>query len=333
VAFHFLIAMFRTELIFPSSPHKIDIKHPIFSIGSCFAQVFGAQLKANKFSAYVNPFGVIYNPASIFRLLHNAINSTLPAENTYMVNQGIHYNYMFHSDFSATHREDLKAQVIQSVLSAGEYLKKAKWLIITLGTAFCYEKKNDKQLVANCHKMPSDAFNKRLLTVDEIERRFDQLHYALHASNPDIRYIFTVSPVRHIKNTLERDAVSKATLRLACEHIKNKYPEYVDYFPSYEIMMDDLRDYRFYEADMIHPNEVAQQYIWEKFTATYFDEVTLEFIKKWEKVQKALQHKPFHPKSLAHQKFIQQTIKQLQGLNGTINVEQEIKILRNQLSH
>ena len=304
----------------------------VFSIGSCFAQVLGSQLQASKFSACVNPFGIVYNPASIFRLLHNAINSTLPPENTYLTNQGICYNYMFHSDFSSTYQEDLKAQVEQSVLSAGKYLKKTKWLIITLGTAFCYEKKDDGQLVTNCHKMPSGDFEKRMLTVDEIERRFDQLHYALQTSNPAIRYIFTVSPVRHIKNTLERDAVSKATLRLACEHIQNKYPEYVDYFPSYEIMMDDLRDYRFYEADMIHPNEVAQQYIWEKFTTAYFDEATLAFIKKWEKVQKAICHKAFHPKSPAHQKFIRQTIQQLQDFNETINVEQEIKILRNQLN-
>lgn len=323
--------MFRTELIPPPSSHKIGLQDPIFSIGSCFAQVIGHQLHSNKFNVYVNPFGVIYNPASIFRLLHNAINCSIPAENTYLINQGIHYNYMFHSDFSAINPEDLKAQVVQSILSAGEYLKKVKWLFITLGTAYCYEKKDDGQLVTNCHKMPAETFSKRMLTVDEIERRFEQLHYALQSSNPDIRYIFTVSPVRHIKNTLERDSVSKATLRLACEQIKNKYPDCVDYFPSYEIMKDDLRDYRYYEADMIHPNETAQEYIWQKFSGTYFSEETRVFLKKWQKLQKALHHKPFHPKSAAHQKFIQQTIEQLKGLNGTVNVEKEIKFLSNQL--
>jgi hypothetical protein len=324
--------MFRTELILPPSCHKIGINDHIFSIGSCFAQVIGYKFHINKFNVYVNPFGVIYNPASIFRLLHNAINCSIPAKNAYLVNQGIYYNYMFHSDFSATNLEDLKAQVMQSILSAGEYLKKVKWLFITLGTAYCYEKKDDGQLVTNCHKMPSTSFNKRMLTVDEIERRFDQLHYALQASNPNIRYIFTVSPVRHIKNTLERDSVSKSTLRLACEQIKNKYPGCVDYFPGYEIMMDDLRDYRYYEADMIHPNETAQEYVWQKFADTCFTEETLVFIKKWQKLQKALQHKPFHAKSAAHQKFLQQTIEQLKGLNGTVNVEQEIKLLSKQLS-
>ncbi len=324
--------MFRTELILPPSHHKIGINDHIFSIGSCFAQVIGNKLRTNKFNTYVNPFGVIYNPASIFRLLHNAINCTEPSDNTYVVNQGVCYNYMFHSDFSSDNLDDLKAQVMQSILSAGEYLKKVKWLFITLGTSFCYEKKDDGQLVTNCHKLPADTFNKRMLTVDEIDRRFDQLYYALQASNPDLRYIFTVSPVRHTKNTLERDSVSKATLRLACEHIKNKYPEQVEYFPSYEIMMDDLRDYRFYDADMIHPNETAQEYIWQKFSETYFAEKTQQFLKKWDKLQKALHHKPFHPDSAAHQKFIQKIIAQLKGLNGTVNVEKEIKFLRKQLN-
>lgn len=324
--------MFRTELTIPPSCHKIGINDHIFSIGSCFAQTIGSKLHTHKFSTYVNPFGVIYNPASIFRLLHNTINCTIPSQNTYVLNQGIYYNYMFHSDFSATNAEDLKAQVVQAILSAGEYLKKVKWLFITLGTAYCYERKEDGQLVTNCHKMPSSTFRKRMLTVEEIDRRFDQLHYALQSTNPGIRYIFTVSPVRHTKNTLERDSVSKATLRLACEQIKNKYPDCVDYFPSYEIMMDDLRDYRYYEGDMIHPNETAQEYIWQKFTETYFTEETTAFINKWQKLQKALQHKPFHPHSEAHQKFIQRTIEQLLGLNGTVNVEQEIKSLRKQLS-
>ncbi len=323
--------MFRTDFTPVPSEKKISLTSAIFSIGSCFAQVMGNKLQENKFQSYINPFGIIYNPASIFRLSHNAINCFYPSEHTYLVNKGIHFNYLFHSSFSATSKEKLQHQLEQVIVSAGESLKKANWLIVTLGTAFCYENKETGQLVTNCHKMPAATFNRRMLTVEEIVRRFDQVFFALNAYNPDLNYIFTVSPVRHTKNTIEKDSVSKAVLRLACEEIVQKYPHCVQYFPSYEIMMDDLRDYRFYQSDLIHPNDIAEDYIWQKFVDTYLDEESKNFLKDWKKVSKALKHKPFFPDSSEYQSFIHKTIARLQSLNSKVNVSNEIQMLRQQL--
>ncbi len=323
--------MFSTPVHIAPSPHKIFLRAKILSIGSCFAQVIGQQLQENKFDTFINPFGTLYNPAALFRMLHQSINQMLPSEETYLVREGMHYNYKFHSDFSAPHRKDLEAQIEQAITSTHQFLEMADWLLITLGTAFSYEKVDTQLLVSNCHKMPASHFHKRMLEVEEISLRFDQLLRAMDAFNPRLRYIFTVSPVRHIRDTLQQNSVSKASLRVAVDLIQQKHADKVFYFPSYEIMMDELRDYRFYKADMIHPSEVAEHYIWEKFASTYLDKEALQFIANWEKLKKAIQHKPFHPESSHHQNFLKKTITQLQQLSNKVDVSQEISYLEKQL--
>jgi hypothetical protein len=209
-------------------------------------------------------------------------------------------------------------------------VQKADWLIITYGTAWVYELLETKEVVANCHKMPQTLFAKSLMTQKKVLDSFETMYGLLKSFNPNIKIIVTVSPVRHLKDTLELNSVSKSVLRVACHTLTEQYHD-VLYFPSYEIMMDDLRDYRFYKSDMIHPTKDAEEYIWEKFVERFFDDSLKSFLKKWGEIRTALAHKPFHPTSSSHQKFLHQTLKKLLELKALVNVDQEVAMLEEQL--
>ena len=323
--------MFRTEISIEPSSEKISLRHPILSIGSCFATVIGQRLADRKFNTRVNPFGTIYNPASIFRLLHDSINMHMPHEETFLQREDMHYNFKFHSDFAANSHEELETIIEDQLLATHKHLKHARWIIVTLGTALCYERVDNNHIVANCHKMPASFFRQRMLLPEEIITRFEQVYLAMKAFNDKAQFIFTVSPVRHVRETLVRNAASKASLRLAVEEITQHYPDVVRYFPSYEIMMDDLRDYRFYAPDMIHPDSLAEDYIWEKWVETYLDENAVEFMIRWEKIRRALQHRPFQPDSEEHQRFVRKTIEQLEQLGKVVDVREEMKRMKKQL--
>jgi GSCFA family len=322
---------FRTELHLKSPDFKFGLQHPVFTIGSCFADQIGTQLKQNKFNASINPLGIIYNPLSIHRALHYSINADTPGEETYVSQRGLWNNYDFHSLFSTPDREEIVSKIKQSINAAHNFLRKTEVLIITYGTAWAYEQNDNGELVANCHKVDSKHFNKVLQTPDQIEKSFHGLYEKLKSLNKPIKIILTVSPVRHIKDTLELNQVSKSILRLACHNIQSKYSE-VEYFPAYEIMMDDLRDYRFYERDMIHPSREAIEYIWDKFSHHYFDDSTKDFMQQWESISADLQHRAFHPEADAHQKFLKETIKKLEALRQIANVEDEIALITSKLT-
>jgi hypothetical protein len=185
-------------------------------------------------------------------------------------------------------------------------------------------------IVANCHKRPSRDFEKRLLSVDDIVTSFSELYTRLKKINPGLHTILTVSPVRHLRDTIPLNSVSKAVLRMACHRIATEFGG-VDYFPAYEIMIDDLRDYRFYDRDMIHPSSVAEDYIWERFAECYLDDDARQFMKKWTKIQAALHHKPFHVKSPGHQNFVKEMLNKLQDVQSIVNVDAEIKTIQAQL--
>ena len=321
---------FRTHIKIKPSPLKIKLDTALLSIGSCFSNHIGALLNVHKFQVLTNPFGTVFNPISLFKLLHYALNDERPTEFTYIQSDGIWKNLDFHSDFSAESKSSLEHKIDAVLTEVKKWLPRLSYLLITPGTAMVYETKDD-YLAANCHKLPSATFKpKRLLTVEEIVESFEKLHSNLYRINPEIRYIFTVSPVRHIKDSLELNAVSKATLLLAIKQLQTKHPE-VDYFPSYEIMVDDLRDYRFYKADMIHPSDVAIQYIWEQFSQRYFDDATKGFIKKWQNIRQAIHHKPFHADTPAYKAFIAKTIEQLKALNDFPDTSAELEMLKQRL--
>ncbi len=322
--------IFRTTLTPTPSAVKMAISDQILTIGACFADVLGTRLAANKLRVSANPFGNLYHPAGIHKMLTYLLDGKLPPSETYFQRDDLYLNYDFHSTFSALSLEDLENQIKNTILATSTFLLQTKWLVITYGTAWVYSLKESNETVANCHKLPAQKFTKSLWSVDQLNTSFSNLYTQLKKVNPSLRIILTVSPVRHLKDTLVLNSVSKAALRLACHTVAEKYDD-VEYFPAYELLLDDLRDYRYYTSDMIHPTTQAEDYIWEHFVATYFNTDLQHFLAAWKDIQHALNHKPFHPTSIAHQQFLHTTLAKLETLKTFVNVDEEISFFNNQL--
>lgn len=322
---------FRTELNPSQSAFPIALTDNIFTIGSCFADTINQYLQAHKFSVG-SFFGTVYNPVSIHQLLLAGLRRSLPVGESYAVSDGIHVNYQFHSSFAHPTHSGLAERIEQAVSDAHRFLRNANRIIITYGTAFVYRQKDSGTIVANCHKMPASNFTKTLLSEAEIVESFGQFHSALKEINPACKIIVTLSPVRHLKDTLELNAVSKSIVRVACQAIVNQWTD-VEYFPAYEILLDDLRDYRFYKTDRLHPTDEATEYVLEKFASGYFDKPTQHFISEWATIRRDLDHRPFHPGSESHQKFVIQTLGKLEKLQTVADVSEEIREVKSRLTN
>jgi hypothetical protein len=301
-------------------------------MGSCFSNTIGEKLARNKFEVLINPFGIIFNPESIFTLLASAATKDKPFDDLYIENQNLWYNYQLHSEINSDSKESLRSIIDKNMSDTLDFIKSAEIITLTLGTAFVYKLKSNGKIVANCHKIPGTNFTKELLTIPQIVKSFNSMYDSISFLNPNAKIILTISPVRHIKDSIELNSVSKSILRAACHTIITEGYKNISYFPAYEIMIDDLRDYRYYKEDMLHPSPVAEEYIWEKFMDTYLETPSKDFIKEWTNILKSIEHKPFHPHTEAHQRFIKETIKKLKGLGSYVNVEQEIKTLEEQLN-
>ena len=321
---------FRTDVRVSVSPFSINLQSKILTAGSCFADAVGLRMVNSKFNSLSNPFGVIYNPHSIHKVLRYAVHNQPLPEHTYLKNGDVHVNYDFHSELSALNSGELTYRIINMIGAVHYFLRDTNWLLLTYGTAWAYERNDTGEIVANCHKIPATNFKKSLLDEQKITDSFETVYNDLKRLNPDLRIILTVSPVRHIKDTLELNSVSKAVLRVACHTITRKFKD-TEYFPAYEMMIDDLRDYRFYKSDMLHPTTEAEDYIWKKFAERYFDDDTRKFIAQWESIAAALAHKPFHPSSSAHQQFLKDVLKKLEGLKGKVNIDKEIETVKAQI--
>jgi hypothetical protein len=300
-------------------------------MGSCFANAMGSRLTDYKFNAVVNPFGITYNPVSIHQQLSFALKNELPKNESYATDGELFFNFHFHSQFSSLDKGHLTSQVKELIHHCHSFLKGTSCLILTYGTAWVYELRDAKAIVANCHKQAADLFEKRLLTQNEIEDSFESIYKIICQQNPSIKIILTVSPVRHLKDTLPLNAVSKSILRVACHSLTQRFSN-VGYFPAFEIMNDDLRDYRFYKQDRIHPTEEAEDYIWRKFSHAHFDETTLHFTETWKEIKSALAHKPFHRGSKKHQAFLKELLIRLEKLRLVINIDNEIQDVKSQLT-
>ena len=319
---------FRTIFQIQPSKNKISLDSQLLTVGSCFADVVGNQLRDNKLNVLVNPFGTLFNPLAIFKILSPTY--TQADERLYVENQKMWFHYDFHSQFISNSKENLSEQINQTLFAINCQLPTINYLLITFGTAFIYRLLDPQSYVANCHKMPNNLFEKELLSVKDICKGFAILHKELKEINPDLKIVLTVSPVRHTKDGIPENQVSKSILRAVCHYLNTDYED-VEYFPSYEIMMDDLRDYRFYKPDLIHPNEVAEQYIFEKFTETYFDEVLKNFTKEWTSIQTSLNHRPFNEKSENHKAFLKKLLRDLMKISGKVDVREEVNFVRQKL--
>ena len=295
---------FQTQIKIVPFDEKIDHREPILSLGSCFADNIAKRLQRAKFDTTAAPTGILFNPESIARAIERfdrakEDKSCLPTIDELQQANGVWYNYDFHSAFSHVDADTALSQMSDAVMRGAEALATAKVVIITFGTAFVYRLSESGEVVANCHKQPQRLFSREMLSVEDIAQRYNPL---LQGPLAGKRVIFTLSPVRHLGDGLEQNSLSKATLRVAIAEIVAKNSN-ACYFPSYEIMMDELRDYRFYADDMAHPSTLAVEYIWEQFSQTAFSATTLEAIKRIEHIEAAAKHRPFNPESEAHRAF------------------------------
>jgi hypothetical protein len=322
--------LFRTELTIKPFPVQLSLNSRILTVGSCFAEVIGKQLKTNKFKVIINPFGTIFNPVSLTSLLDTSLSPGKVTASRMIEREGIWYHYDLHSSFSASGQDELALMIEEKMDQTAKCIRQADWILITMGTAFVYQLEESGEIVANCHKLPSRFFSKRLLQVTEIVSVVSALYGRLLELRPQIRLLLTVSPVRHTKDGIPENQVSKSVLRLACHELTQQHAQ-IHYFPSYELMIDDLRDYRFYKKDLIHPSEVAEEYIWDKFVEALVDNPTQAFIKEWQSIRQAIAHQPFHPEIATHQAFLRQTLAKLESLAATVDVQEEIALLKGRI--
>lgn len=321
---------FRTELSIRKASWTIDPGDTILTAGSCFAQSIGDAFASSKFKSLVNPFGTTYHPHSLDRLLEYALRHTYPSSESYLSRDHRHYNFDFHSSFSAPSHSELETQVRDRIDRVREWLRSSRVLMLTYGTAWLFTRNDSGTPVSNCHKMPSTGFTRKLTSAKDIIGSFESTHRLLRELNPELRVILTVSPVRHLRDSLELNSLSKAVLRVAAHHLAQSLDR-VEYFPAFELMIDDLRDYRFYADDLLHPSPFAKTYIWQKFVERYFSAEALELLSAWGKIRQALAHRPFHPESTTHLSFLRNTLSQLEHLRGKLDVEEEIAALTRQL--
>ncbi|MDH6354758.1 hypothetical protein M2132_001089 [Dysgonomonas sp. PH5-45] len=303
---------FRTEIEISKSPVTISHQTSVLLLGSCFVESIGNRLLANKFDVCVNPFGIQYNPLSIYNTLELALSGKIFDDKDIFLSQGLYHSFTHHGDFSHKDKSECLDKINDSCKILNEKLKTADVMFITFGTSYAYTEKKSGGVVANCHKLPANMFTRKRLSVYDIVDSWTKLIVLLRNINPQIQIIFTVSPIRHWRDGMHDNQLSKATLLLAVdslrEQIKNVY-----YFPSYELLLDDLRDYRFYAEDMVHPNDMAVQYIWEKFRDAYFGPDTKQVVDEWQKILKAVNHRPFNEDTCEHQQFLRQTLLRIDG--------------------
>jgi hypothetical protein len=305
-----------TQIPISKSQNPIDYSSKIISIGSCFAENMGEKFEYFKFHNSINPFGIIFNPLSIEKLVNRAANKIeFTEKDIFFYNEHWHC-YEVHSVLSDSSSELLIENLNKILHSFRSQIQEATHFILTYGTSWVYRNIESNEIVANCHKVPQSQFNKEILSVETIQKSIQNSINLIQKINPNCNFIFTISPVRHIKDGFVENQLSKSHLITALHKTNNQQPSTNNYFPSYEIMIDELRDYRFYAEDMLHPNQTAINYIWIKFFENYVDEKEFVTMQQVCEIQRALKHRPFNPNSESHQKF-------LENLSLKINLIQE----------
>ena len=307
---------FRTEIPLKKYNFPIDYHSEILLLGSCFAENIGEKFGYFKFQNSVNPFGIIFNPVSLDKLIKRVVEKHYFTENDIFFHNDLWHCFDVHSELSNPNKEEFLDNLNSILKLVHHQIASLSHCFITLGTSWVYRNSISKEIVANCHKVPQKEFTKELLSEAKIQKSLQNIISLIQNINPNCNFIFTVSPVRHIKDGFFENNVSKGNLFSAIQNILSHRAESRCYFPSYEIVIDELRDYRFYKEDMLHPNEIAIDYIWEKFSKSYINESEIGLMNEIDAIQKALQHKPFNPNTEAHQKFLQNLQKKIQNIKN-----------------
>lgn len=304
-----------TKIDIPRSAIRFAYEHRTMFFGSCFAESIGRRLSDSLFCTEINPFGTLYNPASVAMTIERLIDGTPFTSDDLLQYEGLYHSFFHHSSFSSTSADECLHQINERLQQASAMLSSADRIIITFGTAYVYRLKKTGQVAANCHKLPEKYFERTRLSVEEIVSLWEPLIAKLQKEHPSLQWLFTVSPIRHWRDGAHANQLSKATLHLAVEALQEHFPEQTAYFPAYELMMDELRDYRFYADDMCHPSPTAIQYIWERFVEVCMDEPTRRLLKEAEEIRRALHHRPFNPHSEAYRRFLTQTLLKIDRFN------------------
>jgi hypothetical protein len=312
---------FRSE--FTPKPFTIKMKHTdkLLLVGSCFTEQIGKKLAAHKFDVLENPNGILFNPMSIAKAVMSYANGKLYTENELFYYNELWASREHHTQFSSIEKEEALKTINESQQAAISFIKKADWILLTLGSAFVYEwkdiidKNNYENVAANCHKIPTDKFNRRLTEPEEIKTILKKMEAIVRLINSDVKFIYTISPVRHLREGFVENNRSKAALIQAVHPLTNDTN--VFYFPAYELVIDDLRDYRFFAEDLAHPNYAATNYVWEKFVPTVIDEASQQLMEKINEINAAMNHKAFNPASEAHKKFLKTNLEKVEKLKSS----------------
>lgn len=292
---------------------KISYSDKILLAGSCFSEEIGNRLKDLKFTVLQNPNGILYDPLSLASSLFSYIENASFTENDIVELNGVWHSWQHHSSFSGVDKTGVLAKINSSSASAHNFLKEASLLILTFGSSYNYFLKKENKSVSNCHKAPASMFSKRLLSIDEMTDQMSNAIIAIRTFNPLIKILLTISPVKHVKDGLVENNRSKSRL-IEMAHSLEENIENVFYFPSYEIVNDVLRDYRFYKSDLVHPNDTAVDFVFEKFCDSLLNPVEKDVTQEVKKLVAAVRHRPFFKESAAHKKFILSQIKRLQRI-------------------
>lgn len=296
----------QTHISLKPEKNQVCYDSKLLLMGSCFVENIGNKLEYYKFRSLQNPFGIIFQPKAIEKLFYKTVNEEkFTADDLFYLNERWHC-FNVHSDCSNESQEMVLLNLNETLNLTLQQLKESSHIIITVGTAWVYRFIETNELVANCHKVPQAQFSKELLSLDHIVESLAKTVSVIRKVNSTAVIIFTVSPVRHLKDGFVENQRSKAHLISAVHQLLNQSPhnQKLHYFPSYEIMMDELRDYRFYAEDMVHPNKTAVNYIWEKFRKVWINSDDFPFMDDVETIQKGLSHKPFNASSEQHKQFL-----------------------------
>lgn len=311
---------FRTLMNIKPFAKKMTYDSKVVSLGSCFSTEMGNRLLDRKYDVLLNPLGIAFNPLSIAMQIERSLDLDFFKEDDFFCRDGIWRSFLLHSDFSGDLQNTIRV-ANNALHDANDYLKKTDFLLLTFGSAFVYRHKEKNFIVANCHKEDADVFKRELTTVDEITSVYNRLIDRILCINPNVCIVMTVSPIRHLRDGLEENSLSKATLRLAINELVKQYKERVEYFPSYEIMMDDLRDYRFYAEDMLHPSSVAVDYIFEKFSDATMSVDQVALMRRVEKIMDGVNHRMSDPKSAGSKQFAAKLIMNMNELTDRYRVD------------
>lgn len=295
---------FTTRIPIEKSKNLISYDSKIVSLGSCFAENMGEKFSYFKFQSVVNPFGIIFNPVSIENLISRVVNKQKFTEKDLFFYNDLWHCFEVHSELSNPDKEVFLNSLNQLLKETNNQITESTHIILTYGTSWVYRCKASEMIVANCHKIAQNQFDKEILSVETIQKSIQNTIDLIKKINPNCAFIFTISPVRHIKDGFVENQRSKAHLFTALHNFVTLSLPKCNYFPSYEILMDELRDYRFYADDMLHPSQMAINYIWIRFLENYISEENHSTMEEVCAIQKALAHRSFNPNSDAHQKFL-----------------------------